>query len=81
MPICTNLMKFKCKCIKRSRFEKLFSPNFLEFTLGFFYIFSRIFSNFELKNHRFLITNRTDPAEFQRILANSAEFVNPGVNK
>jgi hypothetical protein len=24
MPICTNLMKFKFKCIKQSRFEKRF---------------------------------------------------------
>jgi hypothetical protein len=47
MPICTNLMKFKCKCIKRLRFEKLFSPNFLEFTLGFFTYFLEYFQIFE----------------------------------
>jgi hypothetical protein len=37
MPIYTNFMKFKFKCIKQSIFEKYFSPNFFEFTLVFTY--------------------------------------------
>jgi hypothetical protein len=41
MPIYTNLMKFKC--IKRLRFGKPFSPDFLEFTLVFLHIFSGFF--------------------------------------
>jgi hypothetical protein len=69
MLICTNLMKFKFKCIKRSRFKKLFSLDLLESTLVF-YIFVLDFSknlkisNFEFKNHRLLISDWTDPAEF-----------------
>jgi hypothetical protein len=43
MPICRNFTRIKFKCIKWSRFEKPFSPDFLEFTL-IFYIFSRFFS-------------------------------------
>jgi hypothetical protein len=47
-----------------------FSPDFLEFTLVFYIFFLDFFeflkiSNFELKNRRFLISDRTDPAEFQ----------------
>jgi hypothetical protein len=51
MFICTNLIKIKFICIKWSRYEKLFSPDCLEFTLVF-YIFSRffqIFRNFKFK--------------------------------
>jgi hypothetical protein len=54
---------------------KTFSLYFLEFILVFTY-FSRFFliflkiSIFEFKNHRFLISDRTDPAEFQQIWLN-----------
>jgi hypothetical protein len=52
----------------------MFSPDFLEFTLVFtyfldFFEFSKI-SNFKLKNHRFLISDRTDPDEFQKMRPN-----------
>jgi hypothetical protein len=59
-------MKFKFKCIKRLRFEKLFSPDSLEITLGFLHIFGFFLNhqNFKFKNHRSLISECTDPAEF-----------------
>jgi hypothetical protein len=48
----------------------MFSPNFLEFTLVFLHIF-RFFeflkiSKFKFKNHRFLISDWTDPDGFQK---------------
>jgi hypothetical protein len=51
---------------------KFFSLDFLEFTLAFLHIFLDFFeflkiSKFELKNHRFLISDRTDPVNFHRI--------------
>jgi hypothetical protein len=55
--------------------SKAFSPDFLECTLVF-YMFSRFFfeflkfSKFEFKNHRFLISYRTDPYEFQKMRPN-----------
>jgi hypothetical protein len=51
MPIYKNLTKFRFKCIKRSRFEKRFSPDFLEFTLVFLHIFLDFFK--KLKNSKF----------------------------
>jgi hypothetical protein len=83
MPICTNLTKFKFKFIKQSRFEKRFSPDFLEFTLVFLHIFLDFFeflkiSNFELKNRRFLISDQTSPIDFRRISENAPDFFNPG---
>jgi hypothetical protein len=47
----------------------MFSPYFLEFTLVFLHIFL-VFSNFEFKNHRFLISDQTDPDEFQKMQSN-----------
>jgi hypothetical protein len=46
MPICTNLMKIKFKCIKWSRFEKLFFTKLLRIHSSFFYIFFYIFFEF-----------------------------------
>jgi hypothetical protein len=58
MSTCTNLMKFKFKCIKRSRFEKGFSPEFLESTLVFLPNFSRFVLNFQ--KFQFLNSKITD---------------------
>jgi hypothetical protein len=44
-----NLTKDKFKCIKRLRFDKKNSPDFLEFTLIFLHIFLEIF----FKNSKF----------------------------
>jgi hypothetical protein len=75
MSICTNFMKFKFKCNKRSRFEKKFArllrihSSFYIFFLDFFFKFSK-FSKFEFKNHQFLISDQTDPGEFQKMWPN-----------
>jgi hypothetical protein len=53
MPIYTYLMKSKFKCIKRLRFENIFSPDFLEFTIVVLHVFSRFvlnFQNFQILN-------------------------------
>jgi hypothetical protein len=47
MSIYTNLTKFRFKCIKLLRFEKRFSPDFLEFTLVFLHIFLEFFKFFK----------------------------------
>jgi hypothetical protein len=52
MLICTNLMKIKFKYIKRSIFEKLFSTDFLEFTLVFLHIFSRSLKKIQISNSK-----------------------------
>jgi hypothetical protein len=56
MPIYINLTKFKC--IKWSIFEKLFLPDFLEFTLVFYIFFSRCFFKFlKISNLKLKITD------------------------
>jgi hypothetical protein len=71
MPICT---KFKFKCIKRSRFENVFTrllrihSSFLHIFLDFFKFLKKL--KFEFKNCRFLISNWTDPGEFQKMRLN-----------
>jgi hypothetical protein len=58
MLICTNLMKFKSKYIKWSRFEKRFSSELLEFTLVFYIFFLEFFQFFfEISKFELKITN------------------------
>jgi hypothetical protein len=58
-------MKFNFKCIKRSRFEKHFSPDFLEFTLIFTYFL--IFSNFRKLAYSVRVHDGTDARAHDRI--------------
>jgi hypothetical protein len=71
MHIYTNLMKFKFKCIKRSRFEKLFFTRLLKIHSSFLHIFLEVFHIFKkFKNHLFLISPiLTTFTEFQQNLS------------
>jgi hypothetical protein len=64
-------MKFKFKCIKWSRFVILF-PRLLRINSSFFTYIFLIFKNFKnlIKNHQFLISDRTDPTKFELIWPN-----------